>query len=80
MAKGGSTMNPVQCVFKAFGGVSATAKAVGLKRSAVSRWQERGSIPTKALKPILSKALELGLDLTSDDLIHGRKLRGAAHG
>lgn len=66
-------ISPAECVIRAFGGVNATARAIGVERSAVSRWRERGPVPTKSLKRVLEKAKELGLSLTSDDLIHGRE-------
>ena len=67
-------ISPAECVIRAFGGVRSTARAIGVEPSAVSRWRKRGPIPTGSLLIVLEKAKELGLDITSDDLIHGRDM------
>jgi hypothetical protein len=67
--------NPAQYVIHVFGGVRATARALGLGKSAISRWNKRGLIPSTAQKLVLEKAQEKGLDLSCRDLVLGRVSR-----
>lgn len=66
-------MTPAEIVIETFGGVRATARALGKSPSSVSRWQaDRGLIPSSAQQQIMQLARDRGLDLTSDELIDGR--------
>jgi len=71
----GKIISPAQYAIEVFGGVSALARAVGRSRSSVSEWQTEteGKIPRKAAEKILEIAHDRGLDITSNDLIFGRK-------
>lgn len=77
----GMYLAPAQYVILLFGGVCATARAVGRDRSSVSRWMyptgERGTgglIPSNLQKHILEVAKARGLNLTADDIVFGRTL------
>lgn len=69
-------LSPVEYVIKVFGGVRATARAIGYVPSAVSkwRWQGGGNIPTVAQELIYDIAQDRGLDITPHDLIKGREV------
>jgi len=76
-------MSPVDYVIKVFGGVRATARAIGRSPTAVSKWRQPtdrggsgGRVPNKAQPVVLQKAKELGLDITGEDLILGRPTEG----
>ncbi len=67
-------------VIQVFGGVRATARAIGRAPTTVSKWHNRkykncGKIPTSAMQLILTIAENRGLDITADDLIRGREVR-----
>lgn len=72
-------LSPAEYVIKAFGGVRATARAIGRDKSSVSVWRRSkdkkgtgGLIPHKAQPLILEAAKERGIDVTPNDLIIGR--------
>lgn len=72
-------LNPAEYVIKTFGGVRATARAIGRDKSSVSVWRASkakkgtgGLIPHKAQALILKVAREKNLDITPEDLILGR--------
>lgn len=73
-------MTPADKVIDAFGGVRATARALGLNSSSVSRWrmskEERGldgRVPSIHQSVILRIAREQGLPLCAADLIHDQQ-------
>jgi len=66
-----AAMKPTMCVFRAFGGVRATARMLGLSPSTVSRWQRTGFIPSRHHANILAKAKLLNKRLTAKNLIYG---------
>lgn len=72
-------MTPADWVIQNLGGVRATARAIGLTPSAVSKWQtyvnkngEVGGVPRSSHAKILKLANKLNLDVTAEDLVHGR--------
>lgn len=72
-------LTPAEYVIQTFGGVRATARAIGRDKSSVSVWRRAktrkgtgGLIPHKAQPLILQAAKERGLDITPTDLIVGR--------
>lgn len=72
---------PAQYVTKMFGGIRATARAIGRDPSSVLQWGKPveiggrgGMIPTAIRLTILAKAKELDLDITSQDLDYGREI------
>lgn len=69
-------VNPADWVIQQFGGVRATARALNLSPSSVSRWRTNtkspGEIPREQQKPILAVAAQDGLDILASDLIMGR--------
>jgi hypothetical protein len=67
-----SRIYPAECVIKAFGGVRAAAKAIGITHSAVSQWGKRKPIPSSSVVRILEAATKLGLHITPFDLVIGR--------
>lgn len=74
-------LNPAEFVIHRFGGVRATAKAIGRDKAAVSRWrvpkEKRGTdgrIPSLAQAAVLDAAKRFKKDITANDLIHGRRV------
>ena len=74
-------LRPADYVIHIFGGVRATARALGRSPSSVSRWQTYtnrdgvvGAIPSALQALILDRAEELDLDISAVDLIQGRKI------
>lgn len=70
-------MTPADKVIAAFGGVRATARALALNSSSVSRWRMPadkrgldGRVPSVHQGTILRIARAEGLALTAADLIH----------
>lgn len=68
---------PADKVIEKFGGVRATARALGLNSSSVSRWrmppEKRGlggRVPSVHQGRLLQLARESGIELTAQDLIH----------
>ena len=75
-------LRPADYVIYVFGGVRATSRAIGRSASSVSRWQTYknrdglgGTIPSAIQGIILERASELKLDISADDLIHGREIK-----
>ncbi len=65
--------SPADVVIGIFGGVSATAEALGLRPSTVSCWRLRnGRIPSTKQVDILRAAAKRNLHLTAQDLVLGR--------
>lgn len=78
-------LNPAQYVIKIFGGVKATARAVGRTPGAIIFWKHPkskggrgGNVPTIAQRIILKIALRDGLDITPQDLAYGRTVTTVA--
>lgn len=69
-------LNPVEYAIKEFGGVRSLARALGIEPSIISKWRKPRSgsyyIPSKYLIHIIRKAKKLELDVTLEDLVHGR--------
>lgn len=60
-------MTPGQRVIDRFGGISATARLMGLMPSTVQGWWERGRIPAHRQDAVLKAAREAGIDLAPAD-------------
>ena len=67
-------LSPAEYVIHVFGGVRATARALGKCPSNVSKWQKRGYVPSKNIAKIMKVATEMKLDLEPRDLVYGRDL------
>jgi len=65
-------MKPAEWMIQQFGGVRATARAVGRNQAAVSRWKKRGTVPVDVQPIVLRLAKQHDLDITAEDLILGR--------
>lgn len=69
-------LNPVEYTIKQFGGVRALARALGIDPSTISKWRKpRGGvyyIPSKFFGHIMRRAQKQKLDITIEDLVHGR--------
>jgi hypothetical protein len=72
-------LNPAQCVVRVFGGVRATARAIGRTPGAITRWNRPkeeggtcGQVPSAAQRAILKVAKKKKLDLTPDHLAYGK--------
>lgn len=73
-------LTPSAYVIETFGGVRATARALSLDPSTVSRWHKPrikgdGGVPRCHHKEILRIAKSKNLDITMKDLIYGRRVR-----
>lgn len=70
-------LNPVQYTIRVFGGVRATARAIGRSPSAVSLWQSRSSglLPSSVQRAVLDKAKDLRIPLTPKDIIYGKVIK-----
>jgi len=73
------SLSPAEYVIQVFGGVRATARAIGRSPSSISKWQKPrsqggsdGCVPNAAQRIILEQAKKQGLDITPGDLIYGR--------
>lgn len=73
-------MEPASSVISLLGGSSRVADICGLHRVTVAKWKvpsqggskgTGGRIPQKYFQTLLTAAHELGIPLTSDDLIFG---------
>jgi len=69
-------ITPADRVISAFGGVRATARALGRNPSSISRWRKPreeggtgGRVPSSLQASILTGAKAAGLSLTAEDLI-----------
>lgn len=75
--------SPAGYVIHVFGGVRATGRAIGRSGTAVCKWTKpikdkgtSGRIPGKCQAKILAVASKLNLDITPEDLIYGRVVKG----
>lgn len=74
------TISPAAYVIQTFGGVRATARAIGRDPSSIAKWRmprgERkglgGRVPGVLQTRILEEAEKRGLDIRPEDLILGR--------
>lgn len=76
MSRAHVAATPADAVIAAFGGVCATARALGLSPSSVSRWRMPaarggidGRVPSRHQSAILALSRRLRLGLTARDLI-----------
>lgn len=64
--------SPADVVIAAFGGIRATARAIGVAPPSITYWRSSGTIPTKRVHEVLAAASNLGIKLTLQDVILGR--------
>lgn len=64
--------NPAEVVIAEFGGVRATARAVGIDHAQVCRWRKKGLITATHHATIIAAAKKNGRKITANDLVHGR--------
>ena len=74
-------LTPSQCVIQVFGGVRATARAIGRNPGAISRWNKPkskggtgGMVPSAAQRIILKIAKRKRLEITIEELVYGKLL------
>ena len=60
--------SPAACVVRFYGGVGATAKALGRAESSVSAWEGRGTVPQELWPKILDTST-----LTVRTLLYGKR-------
>ena len=72
-------ISPAEHVIKKFGGVRATARALGRTHGAVSKWRQPkskrgtgGQIPNGCMGRIMELGRTNGMDITATDLVFGR--------
>jgi acyl-CoA synthetase (AMP-forming)/AMP-acid ligase II len=61
--------NPAEYVISLFGGVRATARALGLSNPSVGYWRRRGYVPMSKLSAILAACRDKGLKVDRQQLI-----------
>lgn len=63
-------LSPAEYIIGKFGGVSATARALGINRSSVSLWKTRskGEIPTTSWTNILKASSKANLGIKPENL------------
>lgn len=66
-------LNPVEYVIKLFGGVRPLSRSINRAPGTISIWRKKGFIPTRVQREVLMAARRRRLDLTTDDIILGRK-------
>ena len=64
-------MTYVHKIISQFGGVRATAAALGLPPSTVQGWKNRGTIPDGKKPDVLAAAIRAGLSITQADFWPG---------
>lgn len=72
-------LSPAEYVVRKFGGVNATARAIGRTPGVVSRWNKPrseggcgGYVPSAAQRLVLKEAKARRLKITPDDLAYGK--------
>jgi len=77
--RGQMHLSPAECVVELFGGVRATARAIGRNPGAVSRWNKPkskrgtgGMVPSAAQRIILKIAKKKRLKITLEHLNYGK--------
>lgn len=66
-------MTYVHKIISQFGGVRATAAALGLPPSTVQGWKNRGTIPDGKKPDVLAAAIRTGLSITQADFWPGQR-------
>lgn len=73
-------LTPAEYVISVFGGVRATAKAIGRTPSCITKWKKPkklkgcgGRVPSIAQGLILTLAVKRNLPITAEDLLCGRE-------
>lgn len=56
-------------LFETFGGIRRMAEVLGEAPSSVMGWKKAGRVPAQKQPHVLTCAAELGLDVTSDDVV-----------
>lgn len=70
---------PASRIIEKFGGISATARALGHKYpSRVQYWKEQGVIPAREQPKVLEVARDLGIELAPADFFPEARSKGAA--
>lgn len=62
--------SPAEYVISLFGGLSGTARVLGLTASTVQGWKERGSIPQKYWKELIAAAALADRPLVVSDFLN----------
>ena len=66
-------LSPPELVINLFGGVRPLGRILQLDPAAITRWRNRGGIPTSSQRKLLEAAWEKGLELDAHDIIFGRQ-------
>jgi len=69
-------ISPAEYVILSFGGVRATARALGKGPSTICKWKKegKGNVPSRVQVTILTIARARRLDITAHDLVFGRNI------
>lgn len=65
-----STVSPAEFVIGKIGGLTKTAKALGLRVSTVQGWKIRGRIPQEHWLPLIAAAESGGQKISLSDFLH----------
>lgn len=63
--------DPATLVIHRFGGIRALATLLGIEPSSVMRWRDRGVVPSSRMQELMKLSQQLGVELTTDELIFG---------
>lgn len=71
-----ATISPAEFVIAKFGGLTATAKALGRPVTTVQGWKDRGQIPQSYWTQLLGLGADRGLQLDVSDFLNRHSIRG----
>lgn len=63
------TQSPADKVIGAFGGLTKTARAIGVAVTTVQGWKERKRVPQEHWATIMAEAKKIGATITLEDLL-----------
>jgi ribosomal protein L27 len=68
----GDDVTPGEILIEEFGSAAEAGRRLGVSRNAVTLWAHGGGISQFMMQKILEVARDEGLNITAEDLIHGR--------
>lgn len=71
-----TSISPAEYVIAKFGGLTATAKAIGRPVTTVQGWKDRGQIPQSYWTQLLGVGVDRGLQLEVSDFLNRHTVGG----